>query len=91
MTKYKIDLSHHRSQLLTEQMCEEADYIVCVTMGHREKVQEKFPRIAEMKCTLCTFSRDVPDPWHMDYDTYMENVALVEELVREFMESIFPE
>ncbi|KAJ0407829.1 hypothetical protein P43SY_008290 [Pythium insidiosum] len=61
MREYNIDLSKHRSRLLTEPMCEDADYIV-----------------------------DVPDPWHMDYDTYMENVALMEELVSEFMEKTFP-
>ncbi|GLD97007.1 hypothetical protein PINS_up005690 [Pythium insidiosum] len=90
MREYKIDLSQHRSRLLTESMCADADYIVCVTMGHRDKVREQFPNVNEMKATLCTLSRDVPDPWHMDYDTYMENVALMEELVAEFMEKTFP-
>ncbi|TMW64725.1 hypothetical protein Poli38472_011605 [Pythium oligandrum] len=89
MKEYQIDLSQHRTRLLTAKMCEEADYIVCVSMGHRDKVRELFPRIKEMKGTLCKLSRDVPDPWHMDYDTYMQNVALMEELVSEFMEKTF--
>jgi protein-tyrosine-phosphatase len=89
MREYQIDLSKHRSKLLTHEMCEEADYIVCVSMGHRDKVLELFPRIKDMKGSLCTLSRDVPDPWHMDYDTYMENVALMEELVSEFMDKTF--
>ncbi|TMW66332.1 hypothetical protein Poli38472_004097 [Pythium oligandrum] len=89
MHQYNIDLSLHRSRLLTEQMCAEADYIVCVSMGHRDKVRELYPNIRTMKATLCTFERDVPDPWHMDYETYTENVAMMEEVVRDFMEKTF--
>ncbi|CEG46316.1 Phosphotyrosine protein phosphatase I superfamily [Plasmopara halstedii] len=86
MKKYQLDLSNHRSQLLTEKMCLEADYVVCVATGMTYKVMEKFPRIKERDGVLCTFSRDLPDPWHMSYDTYMENIAQNEELTREFLD-----
>ncbi|KAF1336195.1 Phosphotyrosine protein phosphatase, partial [Globisporangium splendens] len=86
MKEYQIDLSAHRSQMLTEQMVMEADFVVCVASGHTYKVVELFPKIKERKGVLCVFPRDVPDPWHMPYDTYMENVAQMEESVREFLE-----
>lgn len=86
MKKYQLDLSHHRSQLLTEQMCMEADYVVCVASGIALKVTEKFPRIKERDGVLSVFSRDVPDPWHMSYDTYMENIAQNEEVTRDFLD-----
>ncbi|RLN47868.1 hypothetical protein BBJ28_00024227 [Nothophytophthora sp. Chile5] len=86
LKKYHLDLSAHRSQLLTEKMCLEADYVVCVASGMAFKVTEKFPSIKDRKGVLCVFSRDVPDPWHMSYDTYMENVAQNEEMTRDFLD-----
>ncbi|RLN87930.1 hypothetical protein BBJ28_00013719 [Nothophytophthora sp. Chile5] len=86
LKKYQLDLSAHRSQLLTEKMCLEADYVVCVASGLAFKVTEKFPSIKDRKGVLCVFSRDVPDPWHMSYDTYMENVAQNEEMTRDFLD-----
>ncbi|EGZ28294.1 hypothetical protein PHYSODRAFT_457694, partial [Phytophthora sojae] len=47
MKKYQLDLSKHRSQLLTEKMCMEADYVVCVASDMVFKVTEKFPQIKE--------------------------------------------
>jgi protein-tyrosine-phosphatase len=86
MRKYQLDLSAHRSQLLTEQMCMEADYVVCVASGMAFKVTEKFPQIKERDGVLAVFTRDVPDPWHMSYDTYMENIAQNEEMTRDFLD-----
>lgn len=86
MKKYQLDLSTHRSQLLTEQMCKDADYVVCVASGMVHKVTEKFPVTKERQGVLCAFTRDVPDPWHMSYDTYMENIAQIEETTREFLD-----
>lgn len=87
MRKYGIDLSRHRSKLLTEQMIAEADYVVCVASGLALKLAEKFPSVKERAGVLCVFSRDMPDPWNMPYDTYMENIALNEELTREFLDN----
>ncbi|KAF4317039.1 hypothetical protein BBO99_00001450 [Phytophthora kernoviae] len=86
MKKYQLDLSGHRSQLLTEEMCMEADYVVCVASGLALKVAEKFPKIKERDGVLCAFSRDVPDPWRMSYDTYMEAIAQIEEMTRDFLD-----
>lgn len=86
LKEYQLDLSKHRSQMLTEAMCAEADFVVCLSTGHTYKVVELVPSIKERRGVLCVLPRDVPDPWHMPYDTYMENVAQVEELVREFLE-----
>ena len=86
MKKYGLDLSSHSSKLLTETMCLEADYVVCVASGLVAKVAEKFPRIKERDGVLSAFTWDVPDPWHMSYGTYMENVAQVEEMTRDFLD-----
>lgn len=87
MRKYEIDLSAHRSKLLTAEMVAQADYVVCVASGIAHKLAEQFPQVRERPGVLCAFSRDMPDPWHMEYDTYMENVALNEELTREFLDN----
>jgi protein-tyrosine-phosphatase len=85
MKGYDIDISAHRSTLITEERCAKADYVVCVSSGHKLKVMEMYPNLNGTG-KLVTLARDVPDPWHMDYDTYMENVTQVEELVRDFLE-----
>ncbi|KAI9908098.1 hypothetical protein PsorP6_004233 [Peronosclerospora sorghi] len=86
MKKYNLDLSMHRSQLLTEKMCREADYIVCVASSMTFKVTEKFSKVKERDGVLTAFTRDIPDPWHMSYDIYMENVAQIEEMTRDFLD-----
>lgn len=86
LREYQLDLSHHRSQLLTADMCAAADYVVCLASGHAYMVRELVPTVTERPGVLCVLPRDVPDPWHMPYDTYMENAAQVEELVREFLD-----
>ncbi|CAI5712444.1 unnamed protein product [Hyaloperonospora brassicae] len=86
MKKYGLNLSSHSSKLLTETMCLEADYVVCVASGLVAKVAEKFPHIKERDGVLSAFTWDVPDPWHMSYGTYMENVAQVEEMTRDFLD-----
>lgn len=87
MHKYGIDLSKHRSKLLTDKMVADADYVVCVASGIALKLAEKFPSVKDRPGVLCVFSRDMPDPWNMAYDTYMENIALNEELTREFLDN----
>ena len=84
--KYHLDLSRHRSQLLTETMCLEADYVVCVASGMAFAVTEKFPRMKEREGVLTVFTGDVQDPWHMPYDTYMENITQIEEMTRKFLD-----
>lgn len=86
LREYDIDLTQHRSHLLTEDMCKEADYVICVSSGLALRVLEMFPLLKEREGVLCTLPRDVPDPWHMPYDTYMENVAQVEETTRAFLD-----
>ncbi|CAI5743301.1 unnamed protein product [Peronospora destructor] len=84
--QYHLDLSKHHSQLLTETICLEADYVVCVASGMAFTVAEKFPRIKEREGVLTVFAKDVQDPWHMSYNTYMENVTQIEEMTREFLD-----
>lgn len=71
----KIDLSGHRSRLLTQAHIDDADLVVVMTEAHKRAVLQRFPRAGSRVVLLNDFSplhrgEDVPDPFGMRADVY---------------------
>lgn len=67
MRRIGIDISNIRSQSLTPELVEKADYIFCMTQGHLESLISLYPSAAEKTFLLLEFNedcdnKDVPDP-----------------------------
>ncbi len=72
------DLSHFRSQPLTEALVAEADYIFAMTHGHLDVILTFFPEASEKTFLLTEFlpgpdkRSDIPDPIGQGLDVYVK-------------------
>jgi glycine hydroxymethyltransferase len=74
-----IDISAHRSRMLTAELVNQADYIFGMTHGHVEAITLLYPQAAEKAFllrefdeTLDVFEKDIPDPIGGSFDVYLE-------------------
>ncbi len=74
-----LDLSGHRSQMLTARLVDEADYIFGLTHGHADSIALLYPHagektfvLREFDETLDPYERDILDPIGGPLDAYIE-------------------
>lgn len=79
LRSWGIDISHYRSQPLTETLVEKAAFIFVMTRGHLDTIHLFFPAAAGKTFLLCEFdglsgpdSIDVPDPIGLGIDAYFK-------------------
>lgn len=65
-----IDASGFRSSSATLQIISNADIIFTMTASHAAALLRKFPQ-AEEKTAVLLENTDVPDPFGMDFETYL--------------------
>lgn len=74
MQERGLDLGGHRARRLDREAVEEADLILTMTAGHRDRVVRLLPRAIEKTFTLREFASgekaDVSDPFGRSLDTY---------------------
>src|SRR5690348_175806 len=73
-----IDISGHRSRMLTPEMVQQADYILGMTHSHIDTVMMLYPVAAEKTFllrefdeTLDQFEKDISDPIGGSYEVYL--------------------
>lgn len=81
-----VDISAHRSRMLTHEMAQSARYLVCMTGAHYDRVCEMFPDCADKVFTLT--QRDVSDPFGGDLDTYRRAASEIDAGVRSIIERL---
>ena len=77
MREHGIDISGQRSQPVTEELVERADYIFAMTRGHQEMLCLLHPEAADKTFLVREFEEnpariDVPDPIGQGYPVYAE-------------------
>lgn len=82
MARRGIDLSGHRSRLLTPAMVAEADGIYTMTAAHRRAVVQAFPD-AELKTQRLLRDEDIADPIGGPESAYEQTAAQIERGLRE--------
>ena len=80
MARSGMDLTSHRSTLLTPDAVREAHAILCVSQRHVQWILRMVPEAAGKTRTL---GADIPDPWHQEQAAY--------DLVAETMLRVVPE
>ena len=85
--EYDLDLSYHRSRVVTEEILSETDLILVMESGHKEAITHEFPD-TEGRVFLLTEAAgklpvDIPDPYGEKHappaDVAIEIVDLIEE------------
>jgi len=80
-----LDLSNHKSRLLSRDLVKEADLIVAMAANHRETVGVIEPLALAYTYLLTDFCEeegDIKDPLGMGIGTYEEIYAVIEKCVR---------
>lgn len=87
MRRLGLDLSHHRSRVLTREDLERAPYIFCVSKRHKEWIS----RIggSEAAARTKTLGEDIPDPWHQEQAVYDACADHMAKIVPSLMEAEF--
>jgi protein-tyrosine-phosphatase len=80
--EFSLDLTLHRSSVLTSKDVEQAELIIGVTSTHAIKVQDLFPLF---KNKVYSLRSDVPDPWHSSIDVYRSCAHTIKPLVYEIL------
>jgi protein-tyrosine phosphatase len=62
MQRRGLDLTGHRSQLLTDQVLQLADLVLTMTRGHRDAILARYPEAAGRVFTLRVDGGDIGDP-----------------------------
>ena len=75
LLNYSVDFSSFRSQQLTKDLLEEADYVFCMSRMHREAILSQRPEFRERVLLLGEFlgqkePQDVFDPFGLGADAY---------------------
>lgn len=63
-----VDISAHRSSMLSEKTGDHAKKIICVTAAHRDRLLEKYPQWRDK--TFCLSSKDISDPFGGTLELY---------------------
>ncbi|MCZ7584257.1 MAG: low molecular weight phosphotyrosine protein phosphatase [Deltaproteobacteria bacterium] len=89
-----LDLTGHRSRLLTEELADEADLIIAMDHTHVAAVASRWPQYAD-KCVLLTSFRtdtpkgaDVIDPYGAPIDLYRQVFALIDTSLDAFLDRL---
>ena len=87
MEKHGIDITAHRSELITKADLDWADRIVCVTSNHAKHVREMF-QISNKDPKVISLSSDVADPWNAPTHVYERCADQLKPLVCKTIEDI---
>lgn len=85
-----IDASTHRSRPLTREMVDEADYVLVMTDGHRDRIVSEWPELAEKVHCITSFSvtgkaEDIADPIGQSLNVYRYTRDQIDAAVADFL------
>ena len=85
LKKERIDISGHRTNLVTKEILEEADLILTMTLSHKETLLFRYPFISGKVYTLKEYvygvEEDVSDPYGGGIKAYEETKEELKELI----------
>jgi protein-tyrosine phosphatase len=89
--EHGLDLSGHRSRLLTDELLAQADHLVTMTAGHRHVLAEQYADLGPRPRLLSPEGDDIADPIGSDRPVYRECARQIrrslERLVAEWVPS----
>ena len=83
---YNIDISDHRSKLLSSSDINKASHLICVSKRHAAFIQQNFPN--ESKNKLVCFDSDIADPWNQEAPVYEKCALELKSAVHKVVESL---
>ncbi len=92
MAEYGIDLSQHRSQVLSQRHLQWADLVLTMTDSHRKHILSQFTIRPNQIYTLAEFSGaervDVVDPFGSGIEAYRQSARQLQVLIESIIKQI---
>lgn len=79
---YGIDMSEHRSSLLSMEDVEDAFKVIPIENSIGEYILHHFPGSKEK---LKFLSQDIPDPWHAPIEVFRERAKQIDRLLEDIV------
>ncbi len=79
-----IDIGDHRSRMVTDEILDEADLILCMESGHVEALKAEFPEAADRIHLLSEMAGEktsISDPYRGPLEEYKRMAAIVTDLI----------
>ena len=74
LKELELDLTKHRSKLVTRELIDEMDLVLAMTEAHKDYILKIMPEAKEKIFTLIEYASgekgDIADPYRMDLETY---------------------
>jgi len=87
MARRSIDVSGHRSRLLSRELVEQADYVFAMTHAHRDAVQAVAPSAAD-RVVLLLEDEDLGDPIGGSEEEYEKCASVIERALQSRMQEV---
>jgi len=84
MQRRQIDLTHHRSVQVNEQMLLDADLVLTMTRAHKDSICQSWPQVARRVYTMLEYAGrdgDVIDPFGGAAEHYEQTAVYLENLL----------
>lgn len=84
-----LDISSHRAQQISQQMCAHADLVLVMDGEQRQRLEEIYPHTRGRVFKMGEHSkRDIPDPYRQPEEVFRDALSLIDEGVREWLHRI---
>lgn len=80
------DISNHKSQILNQDIVNDAKYLVCMTGAHYDQILLKFPDVSNKLFTL--LPTDIDDPYGGNIDDYRKCANQIKIAVESIIERL---
>lgn len=95
MQKIDLDLSKHESQMLTEDLIDQYDLLICMTIGHKRHTLDLHPDAIGKVSVLTDFlggeSLGIDDPVGLSSEAYEECAKQIQKCLQGFLKELLEE
>lgn len=92
MAEQGVDLSQHRSQVLSESLLQWADLVLTMTDSHRQHIVSQYVIPSNKVYTLAEFSGaeiiDITDPFGLGNEAYRQSALQLQQLIKQLTKKI---
>jgi len=89
MAERRIDISAHRAQQVTRQLCFESELILVMDQTQREKLTHLYPQVHGRVFKVGEYTyQDIPDPYRLTEQAFRESLAFIDDGLNEWLPRI---
>lgn len=94
MKAYDVNMENHRATNIADTNIEDYDYIITLTVRHKEQICYYYPKLKGKVYTLIEFVdkeelyKDIDDPWGLNITVYKDCALEIVEKVNKLIENL---